>query len=113
MLNRIILIGRLVFDPKLRHTENGVPVVNFAIAVEKKYTNKDGERDVDYIDIVAWRKLAETCAKHLGKGRLIAVDGSLSIQKNKKDGKTYVNPEVIAEDIRFLDWPGDDNEKED
>lgn len=113
MLNKIILIGRLVFDPKLRYTSEGTPVSNFSIAVERKYKNKEGKRDVDYIDIVTWRKLAENCAQHLGKGRLVAVEGSLIIKKNEKDGKTYINPEVVAEDVRFLDWPddGDNDEK--
>jgi single-strand DNA-binding protein len=113
MLNRVILIGRLVFDPVLRYTNDGVPVANFSIAVQKKYKNKDGDHDVDYIDIVVWRNLAENCLKHLSKGRLVGVDGSLSIKKNIKDGKTYVNPEVIAEEVQFLDWPGDIDEKED
>ncbi len=109
MLNRVILIGRLVRDPELRYTSNGVPVSNFTLAVERNYTNQQGERDVDYIKIVTWRKLAETCAHHLGKGRLVAVEGSLQIRKSQseKDGRTYINPEVVASTVRFLDWPSD------
>ncbi len=107
MLNHIILIGRLVRDPELRYTSNGTPVSNFTLAVERNYTNQQGERDVDFIKIVTWRKLAETCAHHLGKGRLVAVDGSLQIRKSEKDGRTYINPEVVANDVRFLDWPKD------
>ena len=111
MLNRIVLIGRLVRDPELRYTSNGVPVCNFTLAVERNYTNKQGDREVDFISIVTWRKLAETCAHHLGKGRLVGVDGSLQIRKSKseKDGRTYINPEVVAENVRFLDWPSDNN----
>lgn len=109
MLNRIVLIGRLVRDPELRYTSNGTPVSNFTLAVERNYTNKQGERDVDFIKIVTWRKLAENCAHHLGKGRLVGVDGSLQIRnrKSEKDGRTYVNPEVVADNVRFLDWPDD------
>ncbi|MGM0420012.1 MAG: single-stranded DNA-binding protein [Bacillota bacterium] len=107
MLNKIILIGRLVRDPELRYTGSGTPVCNFSLAVERNYTNRDGDRDVDYISIVTWRKLAETCAQHLGKGRLVAVDGRLQIRKSEKDNRTYVNPEVVAENVRFLDWPKD------
>ena len=109
MLNRVILIGRLVRDPELRYTSSGVPVSNFTLAVERSYTNQQGERDVDYIKIVTWRKLAETCANQLGKGRLVAVEGSLQIRKrqSEKDGRTYINPEVVASNVRFLDWPAD------
>jgi len=109
MLNHIILIGRLVRDPEMRYTSNGTPVTNFTLAVERSYTNQQGERDVDFIDIVTWRKLAETCAHHLGKGRLVAVDGSLQIRKSENNGRTYVNPEVVASTVRFLDWPNDAN----
>ena len=107
MLNRIVLIGRLVRDPELRYTSNGTPVSNFTLAVERNYTNREGERDVDFIKVVVWRKLAETCAQHLGKGRLVGVDGSLQIRnrESEKDGRTYINPEVVAQNVRFLDWP--------
>ncbi len=105
MLNHIILIGRLVRDPEMRYTTDGTPVTNFTLAVERNYTNQQGERDVDFIAIVTWRKLAETCAHHLGKGRLVAVDGSLQIRKSESNGTNYINPEVIANTVRFLDWP--------
>ncbi|RQD74198.1 MAG: single-stranded DNA-binding protein, partial [Halanaerobium sp. MSAO_Bac5] len=68
MLNRIVLIGRLTRDPELRYTSNGTPVCNFTLAVERNYTNRQGDRDVDFINIVTWRGLAENCARHLGKG---------------------------------------------
>ncbi|MFW5985338.1 MAG: single-stranded DNA-binding protein [Halanaerobiaceae bacterium] len=114
MLNRVVLIGRLVRDPELRYTSSGVAVCNFTLAVERNYTNQQGERDVDFIKIVTWRKLAENCAHHLGKGRLVGVDGSLQIRnrKSEKDGRTYVNPEVVADNVRFLDWPSDDNNRQ-
>ena len=105
MLNKIILIGRLRADVALRYTSDGTPVGNFTLAVERNYSNQNGERDVDFINIVVWRKLAETVAKHLGKGRLVAVEGSLQIRKSENNGKTYINPEVIANEVRFLDWP--------
>ena len=111
MLNKIILIGRLTADVSLRYTNNGTPVGNFTLAVERSYLTKDGEKEVDFINIVVWRKLAETVAKHLGKGRLVAVEGSLQIRKSEKDNRTYVNPEVIANSVQFLDWP-DDSKKE-
>lgn len=107
MLNHIVLIGRLVRDPELRYTSNGRPVCTFTLAVERNYTNQQGERDVDFIDIVTWQKLAETCAKHLGKGRLVAVDGRLQIRSNKTEERTYINAEVVANNVQFLDWPSD------
>jgi single-strand DNA-binding protein len=88
----------------LRYTSNGTPVCNFTLAVERNYTNRNGERDVDFINIVTWRGLAENCARHLGKGRLVGVDGSLQIRKSENNNRTYINPEVNADNVRFLDF---------
>jgi len=104
LLNRIVLIGRLTRDAELRYTSNGTPVCNFTLAVERNYTNRQGERDVDFIKIVTWRGLAENCARHLGKGRLVGVDGSLHIRKSENNNRTYINPEVTADNVRFLDY---------
>ena len=116
ILNRIVLIGRLTKDPSLRYTSNGTPVCNFTLACERNYSDKQGNRPVDFINIVTWRGLAENCAKHLGKGRLVGVDGSLNIRKSESDGRTYINPEVNADNVRFLDFAkdnqkGNDNQK--
>ena len=116
MLNRIVLIGRLTKDPSLRYTSNGTPVCNFTLACERNYSDKQGDRPVDFINIVTWRGLAENCAKHLGKGRLVGVDGSLNIRKSESDGRTYINPEVNADNVKFLDFAkdnqkGNDNQK--
>jgi len=110
ILNRIVLIGRLTKDPSLRYTSNGTPVCNFTLACERNYSDKQGNRPVDFINIVTWRGLAENCAKHLGKGRLVGVDGSLNIRKSESDGRTYINPEVNADNVRFLDF-AKDNQK--
>ncbi|ADO78213.1 single-stranded DNA-binding protein [Halanaerobium praevalens] len=104
MLNRIVLIGRLTRDPELRYTGSGTPVCNFTLAVERNYTNRNGDRDVDFIKIVTWRGLAENCARHLGKGSLVGVDGSLQIRKSENNNRTYINPEVNADNVRFLDF---------
>ena len=111
ILNRIVLIGRLTRDPELRYTSNGTPVCNFTLAVERNYTNRDGDRDVDFINIVTWRGLAENCARHLGKGRLVGIDGSLQIRKSEKDNRTYINPEVNADNVRFLDFANNKNQR--
>lgn len=110
ILNRIVLIGRLTKDVELRYTGNGTPVANFTLAVERNYTNRDGDRDVDFINIVTWRGLAENCARHLGKGRLVGIDGSLQIRKSEKDNRTYINPEVNADNVRFLDFGNNNNQ---
>lgn len=118
MLNRIILIGRLVRDPELRYTSSGKAFCYFTLAVERNYTNRNGDRDVDFIKCITWSKQAENSAKYLKKGRLAAVDGRLQINKNKskKNGKTYINPEVAANQVQFLDWSkeeGRNNNNED
>ncbi|HHY36396.1 MAG TPA: single-stranded DNA-binding protein [Firmicutes bacterium] len=106
MLNKVILIGRLARDPELRYTPSGKPVARFALAVERPYTNQMGEREVDFINIVAWQRLAEVCANNLGKGRLVAVDGRLQVRSYEgQDGQRRWMTEVVANDVRFLDWP--------
>lgn len=108
MLNKVVLIGRLTRDPELRYTGTGVAVTSFSLAVDRPFKNQQGERDTDFIRIVAWRKLAELCANNLGKGRLIAVDGRLQIRSyDDREGIRRQSAEVIADNITFLDWPKD------
>lgn len=105
MLNRIILIGRLTADPQLRYTANGNAVTNFTLAVNKPFVGQDGERGADFIDVVVWRKLAEACANHLAKGRLAAVEGRLEIRSYEdQQGVRRKAAEVVADNVRFLDW---------
>lgn len=105
MLNRVILIGRLARDPELRYTPAGVPVGNFTVAVDRP-PSQSGERGADFIDVVVWRKLAETCASHLRRGRLVAVEGRLQVRSfEAQDGQRRRVAEVVANDVRFLDRP--------
>ncbi|MGI9862713.1 single-stranded DNA-binding protein [Moorella naiadis] len=114
MLNRVILIGRLTRDPELRYTANGVAVTTFTLAVDRNYVNQQGERGTDFIRVTTWRKLAETCANHLGKGRLIAVEGRLQTRSYEtQDGQKRTATDVVADDVRFLDWPKDGQAKKD
>lgn len=107
-MNKVILIGRLTQDPELRYTPNGVSVATFTLAVDRQFSNKQGERETDFINIVVWQKLAENCAKHLGKGRMVAVDGRLQIRSyDDNQGVRRKAAEVVANDVRFLDWPKD------
>jgi single-strand DNA-binding protein len=104
MLNRIILIGRLTRDPELRYTANGVARTTFTLAVDRPYTNQQGQREADFINIVTWRQLAELCANYLRKGRLAAVEGRLEIRTfENNEGQRIRVTEVVADNVRFLE----------
>ena len=95
-------------DPQLRYTQNGIAVTSFTLAVNRPYTTQNGEREADFIDIVTWRKLAETCANHLNKGRLVAVEGRLQIRSyDDQNGIRRKASEIVADQVRFLDWRDD------
>jgi single-strand DNA-binding protein len=103
-LNRIILIGRLTRDPELRYTPAGVAVTQFTLAVDRNFTGQNGEREADFIPVVTWRQLAETCANYLRKGRLTAVEGRIQIRNyENNEGKRVYVTEVIADNVRFLE----------
>lgn len=98
-MNRVILIGNLTKDPELRYTPNGVAVTTFTIAVNRP-ANKD---EVDFINIVAWKKLADLCAFYLKKGRQTAIEGRLQVRSyDNKEGKKIWVTEVVAENVKFL-----------
>jgi single-strand DNA-binding protein len=104
MLNRVVLIGRLTREPDLRYTPSGLAVAKFTLAVDRR-VSKDRERETDFIDIVVFQKQAENCAKYLGKGRLTAVEGRLQIRSyDDNQGIRRKASEVIAENVRFLEW---------
>lgn len=105
MLNRVILIGRLTHDPELRYTQNsGIAITRFSLAVNRKFTNQNGEREADFINIVTWRGLAENCANYLRKGSLVAVEGRIQTGKYENDeGRTVYTTDVVADDVRFLE----------
>ncbi|MNS79715.1 Single-stranded DNA-binding protein ssb [compost metagenome] len=104
MLNRVILIGRLTRDPELRYTPAGVAVTQFTIAVDRPFTSQGGEREADFIPVVTWRQLAETCANYLRKGRLTAVEGRIQVRNyDNNEGKRVYVTEVIADNVRFLE----------
>ena len=104
MYNKIILIGRLTADPELRFTQAGLPVAKFTVAANRPFSNKAGERETDFIDVVVWRGLAETCANNLKKGYMVAVDGRLQIRSYEDNqGVRRKAAEVVADTVRFLD----------
>lgn len=108
MINRVVLVGRLTADPALRYTPSGVAVANFTLAVERSFKDQNGNRGVDFIDCVIWRKLAEVVAEKLGKGRLIAVTGRIQTRNYEaQDRSKRKAVEVIVDEVQFLDWPKD------
>lgn len=108
MLNKVILIGRLVRDPESSCTQSGIARTKFTLAVERNFTGADGKKQVDYIDVVVWGALAENCAKYLRKGLLTAVSGRLEIRSfDGQDGQKRRVAEVVADEVRFLEWPKD------
>ena len=105
MLNKIFIMGRLVRDPEMRHTQNGTPVTSFTLAVDRDFKDKQsGERATDFIDCIAWRGTAEFVCNYFGKGRMAVVEGSLQIREWKdKDGNNRRSTEVVAENVYFGD----------
>jgi single-strand DNA-binding protein len=102
-MNRVILIGNLTRDPELTTTTSGVSICRFSLAVSRRYTNSEGERETDFINVVVWRGLAENCHKFLRKGSKAAVTGSLQTRNyDAQDGtKRYVT-EVVADEVEFV-----------
>ena len=103
MLNHIVLMGRLTRDPVLRHTQNGTPVCSFSIACERDYKDTNGDRPVDFIDIVAWRP-AEFVSKYFTKGRMAVIDGRLELRDwTDRDGNKRRSAEIVANSVNFGD----------
>ena len=105
MLNRIIIMGRLVADPELRTTPTGTPVATVRLAVDRDFKNKQtGERETDFINVVAWRQTAEFVSRFFTKGRMAVVEGRLQIRPyTDRDGNKRTAAEVVAENIYFGD----------
>ena len=105
MLNHIVLMGRLTRDPELRRTGSGIAVASFSLAVERDFgKNENGERETDFIDIVAWRSTAEFVSKYFSKGRMAVVSGRLQIRNwNDRDGNKRRSAEVVADNVYFGD----------
>ena len=110
-MNKCILIGNLTRDPELTQTSSGISVCRFTVAVNRNYTNANGEREADFINVVVWRERAENCAKYLAKGSKVAVCGQMQTRsyEDKEGNKRYVT-EINAEDVEFLG--GGNNEAE-
>jgi single-strand DNA-binding protein len=104
MMNSVNLVGRLTKDPELRYTPNGVAVANFTLAVNRPWTDEDGNRDADFIQCVVWRRTAEVTADFTKKGSLVGIEGRIQTRTwEGDDGKTNWVTEVLVESIHFLE----------
>ncbi len=107
MLNVIAVMGRLVADPELRQTPNGISTTTFAIACDRNFVKAGTERQTDFLDIVTWRSSAEFACKYFKKGQLIAVNGSLQTRTYEdKEGKKRKVYEIVADNLHFADSKG-------
>ena len=108
-MNKAILIGNLTRDPEVRTTNSGVSVCTFTIAINRRVANQQGVREADFINIVAWRQLAELCGRYLAKGRKVAVVGSIQTRSyDAQDGSKRYVTEVVADEVEFISTPQDD-----
>ena len=104
MLNKVIIMGRLVKDPELRRTQSGTAVTSFRIAVDRDFKSQDGSKQADFFDVVAWRSTAEFVSKYFTKGRMAVVEGRLQIRDwTDRDGGKRRSAEVIADNVYFGD----------
>ena len=110
MLNKIFIMGRLTRDPELRRTQSGTPVTSFSLAVDRDFKSQSGEKETDFIEVVAWKGTAEIVSKYFSKGRMAVISGRLQIRDwTDKEGGKRRSAEVIADNVYF----GDSKPKED
>lgn len=104
MLNNVNIMGHIVRDPELRRTASGIAVTSFTIACDRDFKSKDGEKETDFVDVVAYRNTAEFVEKYFSKGRMIVVSGRLQIRNwTDKEGNKRRTAEVIADNVYFGD----------
>lgn len=110
MINRVVLVGRLTKDPELRYTPSGVPMARFTVAVNRPFSNQQGEKEADFIGCIAWRKQAENLANFMKKGSLIGVEGRIQTGSFEgQDGKRVYTTDVVADAVQFLEPRGGGN----
>ena len=111
-MNNVVLVGRLTRDVELKYIQgSGTAVANFAIAVDREFTGKDGKKEVDFIDIQVWGKSAENCCNYIGKGSLVAIQGAIRVDSYQdQDGNNRKITRVNANRVQFLDSKKDKKE---
>lgn len=107
MINRVVLVGRLTKDPEFRTTPSGVEVATFTLAVNRTFTNAQGEREADFINVVVFRKQAKNVNDYLSKGSLAGVDGRVQSRNyENNEGRRVFVTEVVPDSVQFLDSKG-------
>ena len=102
-MNRVVMIGNLTKDPELSETPGGIKVCRFSIAVQRRFSNAEGNREADFFNVIAWRGLAESVSKYLVKGSKAGVTGSVQTRSyDAQDGSKRYVTEIIAEEVEFL-----------
>lgn len=103
-MNKVFLIGNLTKDPEMRSTQSSIAVCNFSIAVNRRFRNpQTGQQETDFMNVIAWRQLAELCAKYLAKGRKVAISGSIQTRTYEaKDGSKRTAWDIVADEVEFL-----------
>ncbi len=104
MINNVVLVGRMTKDPELKYTQGGVAVTRFTLAVNRPFTNQQGQREADFVNCVTWRKQAENTANFLRKGSLTGIEGRIQTSNFEgKDGNRVFMTEVVADSVQFLE----------
>ena len=107
MINRTVLVGRLTKDPELKYTPSGVPMARFTLAVNRPFSNQQGEKEADFINCIAWRKQAENLSNFMKKGNMVGIEGRIQTGSFEgQDGKRVFTTDVIADSIQFLEARG-------
>ena len=116
MLNKVVLMGRLTKDPELRRTGSGTAVTSFSLACDRDFKSQNGDKETDFIEVVAWKNTAEFVSKYFSKGRMALVEGRLQIRDwTDKAGNKRTTAEVVADNVYFADSKrseSNDNQKE-
>lgn len=112
MINKVVLVGRLTKNPEYRTTPNGISISTFTLAVNRTFTNSNGEREADFINVVTFKKQADNVNNYLSKGSLVGVEGRIQTRnyENNEGQRIYVT-EVVAERVHFLDSKGNSQQK--
>lgn len=110
MMNRVILVGRITKDPEIKQTQSNIPVVSFTLAVNRQFTDAQGEKQADFIQCVVWRKQAENLARFVKKGALLGVEGRIQTRQYEAENGTRYVTEVLCDSIQFLESKGENQE---
>ena len=108
MINKVIIVGRLVADPEVRYTQDGTAIASFRVAVERSFKNKNGEKQTDFINCVAWKKLGVLVGQFCTEGKMVACDGSLQQKNWEQEGVKRTSYEVNCDNVQFLNGKQDD-----